>query len=82
MESVAVALIGLVGSVIVALLSYSANRRGAKEAAEANAKLIAYRLEQLEKQVSKHNNVVERTYKLEGAMVEVQHDIKDIKGRL
>jgi hypothetical protein len=27
--------------------------------------LIAYRLEQLEKKVDKHNNVVERTYELE-----------------
>lgn len=27
--------------------------------------LIAYRLEQLEKKVDKHNNLVERTYKLE-----------------
>ena len=27
--------------------------------------LIAYRLEQLEKKVEKHNNLVERTYRLE-----------------
>ena len=38
------------------------------------------RIEQLEKKVAEHNNVVERTYKLEGQMTEVQHDIRDLKG--
>lgn len=41
--------------------------------------LIAYRLEELEKKVDKHNQVVERTYKLEGRMTEAEHDIRDIK---
>lgn len=44
--------------------------------------LIDYRLAQLEKKVDKHNNVVERTFVLEGQMTEVQHDIRDIKGLL
>ena len=39
-----------------------------------------YRIEQLEKKVAAHNSVVERTYKLEGQMTEVQHDIRDLKG--
>lgn len=43
-------------------------------------KLTNYRIEQLEKKVEKHNQVVERTFKLEGQMTEVQHDIRDIKG--
>ena len=34
--------------------------------------LIAYRLEQLEKKVDKHNQVVERTYKLEAAVAALQ----------
>ena len=29
--------------------------------------------------VAEHNKVVERTYKLEGQMLEVQHDIRDLK---
>lgn len=37
--------------------SYFANRR--------SAALIAYRLEELEKKVNKHNNLVERMYDLE-----------------
>ena len=38
------------------------------------------RIEQLEKKVAQHNSIIERTYKLEGEMVEVQHDIRDLKG--
>ena len=51
---------------------YIANRK--------SSALIAYRLEQLERKVDKHNQVVERTYVLEGKMTEVQHDIRDLKG--
>lgn len=45
-------------------------------------KLSNYRIEQLEKKVEKHNSVVERTFKLEGEMLEAQHDIRDIKKKL
>lgn len=31
----------------------------------ASSKLTAYRIEQLEKRVDKHNNVIERTFRLE-----------------
>lgn len=31
----------------------------------ASTKLTSYRLEQLEKKVDKHNNLIERTYRLE-----------------
>lgn len=44
-----------------------------------SSRLTTYRIEQLEKKVAAHNNVVERTYKLEGQMTEVQHDIRDLK---
>ena len=42
--------------------------------------LVAYRIEQLEKAQNKHNDVIERTYKLEGRMAEAEHDIRDLKG--
>lgn len=45
----------------------------------ASQKLTQFRLERLEAKVDKHNEVIERTYKLEGQMIEVQHDIKDLK---
>lgn len=54
MEAIIVAALGLVGTLAG---SYLANRK--------SSALIAYRLEQLEQKVSKHNNLVERTYALE-----------------
>ena len=39
-------------------------------------------IEQLEQKVSAHNSLVERTYKLEGQMTEVQHDIRDLKSEV
>ena len=42
-------------------------------------KLTTYRIEQLEKKVEKHNSVVERTFKLEGEVKELQHEVTDLK---
>lgn len=53
-EAIVVAVLGLVGTLAG---SYFANRK--------STALVIYRLEQLEQKVSKHNNLVERTYALE-----------------
>lgn len=42
-------------------------------------RLTVYRIEQLEQKVSAHNKIVERTYRLEGQMTELQHDVRDLK---
>ena len=47
--------------------------------AEKTRALIDYRVKELEKKQDKHNNLIERTYKLEGQMVEIQHEIMDLK---
>ena len=52
-------------SVIVALLSLAGTLAGAYLANRKSTALIAYRLEQLEEKVNRHNRVIERTYKLE-----------------
>lgn len=69
--------ISLICALITGLLSllgvYMANRK--------NSALIAYRLQELEKKVDKHNQVIERTFVLEGQVKEIQHDITDLKGR-
>lgn len=54
MEGIVVALIGLAGSAIGSLVGIL-----------TSSKLTNYRLEQLEKRVQAHNNLIERTYKLE-----------------
>ena len=60
-ESVRIALISGGCSILVGIFSlvgvYIANSK--------SAALVQYRLEELEKKVDKHNNVIERTYKLE-----------------
>lgn len=78
-DGIVVAIISGVGTLLVAILSYIGNRKGAKESNDANAKIIAYRIQQLEEKVGKHNQVIERTFRLEGRMDEVEHDIRDLK---
>lgn len=67
--------------VIVSLISIIGTVCGSFFGVVASSKLTQYRIEQLEKKVQAHNNLVERTYKLEGEMVEVQHDIRDLKSK-
>lgn len=64
---------------LVALLSLAGTLIGSLSGILVANKLVNYRLTQLEKKVDKHNSVVERTYKLEGRMTEVEHEIRDIK---
>ena len=67
-----IAALSALGSGLLSLLGvYLANRK--------SAALMEYRLKQLEAKVDKHNQVVERTFKLEGQMAEVQHEIQDLK---
>ncbi len=65
--------------VIVALLGLVGTLAGSFLGVVAASKLTQYRLEQLEEKVSKHNNLIERTYILEGKVEECQHDIRDLK---
>lgn len=53
-ETVAVALIGMIGSLAGSLVGVI-----------TSSKLTNYRLEQLEKKVAEHNNLISRTYDLE-----------------
>lgn len=72
METVLAAVVSGVVTLVVCLITNHAQ-------AEKTRALIDYRVSELEKKVDKHNNVVERTYKLEGQMQECQHEILDLK---
>ena len=64
-EGVAVALVSLFGTLVGSFAGIvTANR------------LVNYRLQELEKKVDKHNNVVERTYRLEGRMDTVEETMR------
>ena len=74
--------------IIVAGLSLVGTLIGSFLAQRKSTALIAYRLEQLEKKVQAHNNLVERTYHLEERMevheerIKVaNHRIDDLKRR-
>ncbi len=78
MEGIIVALIGLGGSAVGSVIGIL-----------TSAKLTNYRLEQLEKRVQAHNNLIERTYKLEErAQLQEEkikvanHRIGDLEGAL
>ena len=75
-DTVLVAVIGLVGSGLGSLVGVI-----------ASSKLTQYRIEQLEKKVDKHNNIVERMYALEERValneekIKVEnHRIEDLEG--
>ena len=92
-DTIIVALIGLAGTIVSI---WVANRHTLSELekrselsdAKIDAKLDKHqavtdtKIDELTKKVEKHNNMIERTYQLEGRMTEVEHDIKDLKGRV
>lgn len=47
--------------------------------AEKTRALLDYRLQQLEKKQDKHNNLMERTFRLEGVVTELTHEVVDLK---
>ena len=53
-------------AIVVALLSLAGTLLGSGLGVIASSRLTQYRLEQLELKVQMHNNLIERTYKLEG----------------
>lgn len=70
-EAIIIALIGIVPSVLVAIVSIISN----------NA-IIKVKIDELEKQVNKHNQVVERTYTLERDLATYWSKYDEIKSRV
>jgi ABC-type lipoprotein release transport system permease subunit len=66
-EAIIIAIIGFLGAVV-----------GSGLGIIASAKLTNYRLEQLEKKVNLHNNVVERMYKLEQREALLEQHVEDL----
>lgn len=73
METIIAAVITAAVTLAVCLITNHAQQ-------EKTRALMEYQLKELSQRVEKHNNVIERTYLLEGQMRECQHDIKDLKG--
>ena len=91
-ETIIVAALSLLGTIITV---WAANKHTLAELdkkselsdAKIDAKLERHqavtdtKIEELTRQVEKHNSMIERTYKLEGRMNEAEHDIRDLKER-
>lgn len=69
-------------TIIVALLSLVGTLAGSYFASRKSTALIAYRLEQLEEKVNKHNQVVERTFRLEDNAKLLEEKIKVANHRI
>lgn len=62
--------------IIVALISLAGTLCGSLGGILAANKLALYRIQQLEKKVEKHNNVIERVYNLEKQEAVIEEEIK------
>lgn len=66
-------------AVLVAILGFAGTLAGSLLGVVAAQKLTQYRLAQLEEKVSRHNHLIERTFRLEGQMTQCQQEIKELK---
>lgn len=70
-EAIVVAILSLAGTAVGGIVSvFTANR------------LTAYRIDALQKQVEKHNNLIERTFRLEEHAAVVDEQIKVANHRI
>ena len=72
----------IIVAIITGGLSLVGTLSGSFLAQRKSTALIAYRIEKLEEKVSKHNNLVERTYKLEEKCTLQDEKIKVANNRI
>lgn len=64
--------------VLNAIISALAVIAGTIISAVVSNQLIKYRIEQLEKKVDKHNNIIERTYQLETEIEILENKVENL----
>lgn len=79
----------IIGEVVVAILALIGSVIGSALANNKTQALIGYRIDELEKKVEKHNQVIERTVVLERDMKtafnridEARNDVKELRKEL
>ena len=70
------------GEVVVALITLLGSAIGTIGGIFATNKMSAYRIEQLEKKVDKHNQVVERMFEAEKNISVISEEIKNVNHRI
>ena len=75
-------------AIINTLISLAGSLLGTFAGIFATSQLTEYRLKELEKKVEKHNNLIERTYRIEDKLVLLEekirvanHRIEDLEGK-
>ena len=90
--AIVTAAVSLIGTIITVLAANrqtlaTLDKKSELSDAKLDAKLERHqavtdtKIDELTRKVEKHNNLIERTYILEGQMNEVKHDIRDLKER-
>lgn len=69
-------------TIIVAIISFFGTVAGSLLGILAANKLVNFRLEQLETKVAKHNNLIERMYKVEDRAASNSHRIDDLERKV
>ncbi len=68
--------------VILALISFAGTILGSLVGVCATSRLSNYRIEQLEKKVDKHNNLIERVYLIEQHEAVIENKLKTADHRI
>ena len=68
--------------ITVSLIAFAGTLVGSLGGILAANKLSSYRIEQLEKKVAKHNNLVERMYAVESSVKSAHHRLNTLEERL
>lgn len=76
------AIISAAATLVVCLINGFFQQRATKKKHDETINLIDYKLSELTKRVDKHNNVIERTYKLEELTALQEEKIKMVNHRL
>ena len=73
------ALISAAAAIIVSVINGNSNHKKLLMELDKHDSLQEYRLIQLENKVDKHNNLMERTFRLEEKMKVANHRIEDLE---
>lgn len=69
-------------AIIVAIITGFITLAGTVISNVLNHSKTIYRIDQLERKVEKHNNLVERMYICEGEIKVLENDVSDLKGKV
>lgn len=68
--------------ILTAIIAFAGTLVGSLGGILAANRLTVYRIEQLEKKVSKHNNLVERMFLVESSTKSAHHRIDELRGEI